>query len=56
MTFSLALRTSKRLSQTQLRGGPEAAINSAYETIDGMAGTAVVLVADWFPRGEMVVE
>ena len=37
-------------------GGAKAAINSANETIDSMASTAVVLVADWFPRGEMVVE
>jgi hypothetical protein len=31
-------------------------IDSVNETIDSMASTAVVLVADWFPGGEMAVE
>ena len=37
-------------------GTAEAAIDGVSKTIDSMTNTAVVLVADWFPGGEMAVE
>jgi len=37
-------------------GTAEAAINGVSETIDSMTNTAVVLVSDWLPGGEMAVE
>jgi hypothetical protein len=37
-------------------GAVEAAIDGVNETIDSMTDTAVVLVADWFPGGEMAVK
>jgi hypothetical protein len=37
-------------------GAAEVAIDGINETIDGMTNTAVVLIADWFPGGEMAVE
>ena len=37
-------------------GTAEAAIDGVSETIEGLTNTAVVLVADWFPGGEMAVE
>jgi len=38
------------------RGIAEAAIDGVNETIDSMTNTPVILVADWFPRGEMASE
>ena len=40
----------------ELGGAAEAAINGVNKTMDSMTNTAVVLVADWFPGGEMAVE
>jgi hypothetical protein len=37
-------------------GAAEAAIDGVNETIDSMTNTVVVLVAEWFPQGEMAVE
>lgn len=37
-------------------GTAEAAIDGVDETIDSTTNTAVILVADWFPGGEMAVE
>jgi len=37
-------------------GAAEAAIDGVNETIDSVTNTVVVLVADWFPGGEMAVE
>jgi len=34
----------------------EAVIDGVNETIDSMTNTAVILVAVWFPGGEMAVE
>ena len=34
----------------------EAAIDGVDEIIDSMTNTSVILVADWFPGGEMAVE
>jgi len=37
-------------------GVAEALIDSVNEAIDSITNTAVVLVVDWFPRGEMALE
>jgi hypothetical protein len=37
-------------------GTAEALIDGVNETIDSMTNTAVILIADWFPGGEMAVE
>jgi hypothetical protein len=37
-------------------GAAEAAIDGVSEAIDTMTNTAQVLVADWFPGGEIAVE
>jgi hypothetical protein len=34
----------------------EAAIDGVKETIDSITNTVVILVADWFPGGEMALE
>jgi len=38
------------------QGGIAEAAIDGNETIDSMTNTAVILVADWFPGGEMVAE
>jgi hypothetical protein len=40
----------------QQGGAAEAAIDGVKETIDSITNTVAVLVADWFPGGEMAVE
>ena len=37
-------------------GTAEMAIDGVNETIDSLTDTTVVLVADWFPGGEMAAE
>jgi hypothetical protein len=37
-------------------GTAKAAVDGVNETIDRMTNTVVILVADWFPRGEMAIE
>ena len=37
-------------------GIAEAAINGVNETINSITNTAVALIADWFPGGEMAAE
>ena len=37
-------------------GAAEALIDGVNEAIDSIAYTVVVLIADWFPGGEMALE
>jgi len=37
-------------------GAAEALIDGVNEAIDSITNTAVVLVVDWFPGGEMALE
>jgi len=37
-------------------GAAEASIDGVNDAIDSITNTAVVLVADWFPEGEMALE
>jgi len=54
----LCLRNSKTCGWSWLsrRKQEEAAIDGVNEAIDSIANTAVVLVADWFPEGEIPLE
>ena len=56
-TSHLALRTLKRLLQSQLTGGAtEEAIDGANKTIDNFTNIALDLAGYWCPKGEIVVE